>query len=297
MESDEIKSCLKAGKIASDCLEYGKNLIIKGNTLLDACDKTEERIFSMGAKPAFPVQISMDNIAAHFCPDDEDKVVFGSQVCCLDVGVHVDGFIGDNACTVDLSGSNAELVKASKQALEDAIKVIRVGCTLGEIGGVIQNTIGSYGFSPVRNLSGHGLAKYVQHTKPSIPNFDTGDKTRLHESMLFAIEPFASTGSGVVQDSGTGAVYSLVAKKPVRSQITRDVLEMIDAYDGLPFAKRWLTRKFGLKANLGLRELLQSGIIREYRPLADSGRGLVSQAEHTILIGNDGNVTVTTMHE
>lgn len=294
MEQEVIEKYIKAGKIAAEALEYGKGMIKKDNSLLEIAEKIENKIFELKAKPAFPVQISMNHLAAHFCPDEDDKTIFSDQVVCLDIGVHLDGYIGDNALTVDLSGNYSDLVKASKEALEEAIKIIKVGVTLGEIGRVIHSTITSYGFSPVRNLSGHGLDKFKQHTKPSIPNFDTGDKTKIEKEMVFAIEPFASTGSGIVQDSGVGNVFALINKKPVRSPIARDVLKEIEIYEGLPFAKRWLTKKFGAKANFALRELLQRDIIKEYKPLADTKKGIVSQAEHSLLVDNNGDVIVLT---
>lgn len=295
MEPEIIEKYKKAGKIAAEVLAYGKGLIKKDASLLDVTEKTEAKILELGAKPAFPVQMSLNHVAAHSCPEEDDKIIFSDQVVCLDVGVHIDGYIGDNACTVDLSGEHGDLVKASREALEEAIKVVKVGATLGEIGRAIHDAIVKYGFSPVRNLSGHGLDRFTQHTKPSIPNFDTGDKTTIEKDMVFAIEPFASTGAGIVQDSGVGSVFALINKKPVRSPITREVLKEIDSYEELPFTKRWLTKKFGAKANFALRELLQNGIIKDYKPLADANKGIISQAEHTILMDNEGNVIVTTM--
>jgi methionyl aminopeptidase len=112
--------------------------------------------------------------------------------------------------------------------------------------------------------------------------------------MVFAIEPFASTGAGIVQDSGTPTVFSLENKKPVRNAITRQVLKEIESYDNLPFTTRWLTNKFGVKAKFALREMEQLGMLHSYAPLADKDKGLISQAEHTVLIDDDGKVIVLT---
>lgn len=284
MEKEIRESYEKAGNIAAQALRYGESLIVKGALMVDVLDKIENKIFDLGGNLAFPAQISINNIAAHYCPEEGDEFKFDDEVCCLDVGVHVDGYIGDNALTVDLSREYDDLVKASRDALNNAINMIKPGVTLGEIGKVIQDTISGYGYSPVRNLSGHGLDKYVQHTSPSIPNFDTKEGFKIEKGMVFAIEPFASTGSGVVQDSGTPTVFSVVQKKPVRSIITRAVLKEIESFNGLPFSKRLLTKKFGAKANFALRELEQNGIIKGYAPLADSGKGMVSQAEHTVIV-------------
>ena len=294
MEQEEIEKLKEAGKIAAQALDYGKSLIKKNAPMVEVLDKIEEKIFELGAKPAFPAQISCNHIAAHYCPDEEDKTVFSDQVICLDVGAHVDGFIGDTAVTIDLSGKHEELVKASREALENAIKIIKVGVTLGEIGKIIQDTIQKYGFAPVRNLSGHGLGKYEQHTKPSIPNFDNGDNTKIEKGMAFAVEPFASAGAGIVQDSGIATVFSLGNKKPVRNAITRQVLKEIESYNNLPFTTRWLTKKFGGKAKFALREMEQLGMLHSHPPLADKDKGLVSQAEHSVLVDGKGEVIVLT---
>jgi len=294
MQEEEIQKYKQAGKIAAQVLEYGKSLVKKGALMVDILDKIEQKVFDLNGKLAFPAQISCNHIAAHYCPDDEDKMVFSDQLVCLDVGVHVDGYIGDSAVTIDLSRKYADLVKAAQEALDNALKIVKPGITLSEIGKTIQQTINSYGFAPVRNLSGHGLGHYQIHTKPNIPNFDNNDKTKIEKGMVFAIEPFASTGAGIVQDSGNATVFELIEKKPVRNPITRQVLKEIESYNGLPFTTRWLTRKFGIKAKYALKEMEQFGMLHPHPPLADKDKGVISQAEHSVLIDNDGNVVVLT---
>lgn len=294
MDKEDIEKIKLAGKITAQAREYGASLIKKNASMVEVLNKVETKIIELGGLPAFPAQISCNHIAAHYCPEENDAFRFNDELVSLDVGVHVDGFIGDTAKTIDLSGKYSNLVKAAEEALENALEIIKPGITLGEIGKVIQETIQKYNYAPVRNLSGHGLGQYKIHTKPSIPNFDNHDNTKLQKGMLFAIEPFASTGAGVVQDAGIPTVFELAAKKPVRNPITRQVLREIGNYDGLPFSTGWLTRKFGTKANLALREMEQLGMLHMHPPLGDKDRGMISQAEHTVLIDDDGNVIVTT---
>ncbi|MBI2650715.1 type II methionyl aminopeptidase [Candidatus Woesearchaeota archaeon] len=294
MDEEVKRNYIKAGRISAEVLEYGKSLIKKGNSFLETTESIEKKIFELGGKPAFPVQISCNEIAAHFCVEEDDKAIFDEQVVSLDLGVHVNGAIGDNAYTIDLSGKYSDLVKAAQKALEEALKIINVGTELKEIGKVINDAIASYGYNPVRNLSGHGLDLYNIHDKPTIPNIDNGDKTILQKGMAFAVEPFATTGSGVVHESGLPTVFMLEHKKPVRSPITREILREIETYEGLPFAKRWLTRKFGAKANFALRELTQLGMIHQFPPLVEVNKGIVTQAEHSVLIDDEGEVIVLT---
>jgi methionyl aminopeptidase len=283
----------KAGNIAHESLIYGKSMIRKNAKMIDVCDRVEEKIIELGGRPAFPVQISMDHVAAHYCPSPNDDIIFQEQLCCLDVGVEVNGAIGDNACTVDLSGKYSDLVKASEEALQAATEVLEVGVTLGKIGRSIQDAITSRGFAPIRNLSGHGLGIYGIHTSPSIPNYDTGDNTKLLKGMTIAIEPFATDGKGMIHETNNAEVFMLEHKKPVRNPITRQVLSEIDKFKGLPFTTRWLTKKFPeFKVNYALNELAKAGSIHMFPPLTEVTKGMVSQAENSFLI-DDEVITLT----
>ncbi len=285
---EDIDKYEKAGKIAAEALVYGKQLIQKESFLLDVTEKIEDFV-KKKAGLAFPVQIAMNSVAAHFYPDQDDEIRFEDQVCKLDVGVHVDGFVGDNAVTVDLSGKHSELVQASREALENAIKIVKHGVQVGEIGKVIQDSITKYGLAPVRNLSGHGLDEYNVHTPPNIPNTATGDTTTLDEGEVVAIEPFASTGAGIVIETSNPTLYQIIEPKPVRDRSTRQILEHIMSYNNLPFAKRWLIKEFPLfKVNFALRRMLNLKIISSFPPLVDKAKGIVSQAEYSVLVEKDG---------
>ena len=286
-----IESYQKAGKIAAESLSYGKGMIKKDARLLDIVDKIESKIFELGGKPAFPAQISINDGAAHFCPEDDDETVLTDQLCCLDVGVHVDGCIGDNACSVDLSGNNSELVKASEEALKAAVDTVKIGVAIGKIGKVIEDTITGFGFKPVRNLSGHGLDLYNIHSHPSIPNFDSGETFELEKGQVIAIEPFATDGSGLIQEKGNPSVFVLMGRKAVRVGFVRDILKQIEEYNGLPFTTRWLTKNFSeAQVRFALNQLNQLGILKEYPPLVERNGGLVSQAEHTLLVDDEVKV-------
>lgn len=292
MDTETIDNYKKAGKIAAEVLAYGKDLIKKDAKVLDVCNKVEEKILELGAKPAFPAQISMNEIAAHFCPEDDDKKTFSDQLVSLDVGVHVDGYIGDNACTVDLSGNNSDLVKASQDALNAAIETVKVGVKLSEIGKAIETAITNLGFKPVRNLSGHGLDSYNVHSPPTIPNFDTKDDIILDKQVI-AIEPFATNGAGLIGEKGEPSVYGLMGKKSVRIGFVRNIQREIESYDRLPFTTRWLTKKFSeAQVRYALNQFKQLGILKEYPPLVEKQDGLVSQAEHSLLV--DDEVVVLT---
>ncbi len=288
MEEEILNRYVKAGRIAAQALDFGKGLVKPGAKLLDVAEQVEARIVELGGQPAFPVNISFDDTAAHYTPTPDDTSVFDDQVVKLDVGVHVDGCVGgDTAATIDLSGKYADLVKAGREALAAATKVLQVGVTLGEIGREIEQAITSFGYNPVRNLSGHGIGEWTVHTGYSIPNYDSGDKTEIEDGMTIAIEPFASTGVGLIQEKGLPYIHSMTGRKPVRNIVTRQVMKQVSNYRQLPFATRWLTENFPqFKVNVALKDLDQAGILRSYPPLVERENGIISQSENSFYVGD-----------
>lgn len=276
---------IKAGKIAAEALEYGKKLIKPNVSLLEVADKIEAKIIQLRARPAFPVNISLNEIAAHSVPSYKDDRIFKKgDIVKLDIGTHIEGCIADTACTIDL-GDNKKLVKAVEEALDVAIKICKTGIKVSEIGKVIQEKIQSYGFSPIKNLSGHEIKEYSPHAGLTIPNYDNGSNIELNENQVIAIEPFATTGSGSIIEGKPSGVFKLEADKNIRNPIARNILKFIkEEYKTLPFAKRWILNKFGLKGNFALNILEKEKIIYAYSELPEKAKGLVSQAEHTILI-------------
>ncbi|NQV08643.1 type II methionyl aminopeptidase [Candidatus Woesearchaeota archaeon] len=288
---EDLDKWRKAGKITGEARRYGATLIKKNSKIIDVVEKVEEKIKNLGGECAFPVNTSLNDCAAHDTARPEDERIFTDEVVKLDLGVHVDGCIGDTAVTVDLSGKHEKLLKASEEALKAAIEAAKQFKSLGEIGRAIQESISKYGFAPVRNLSGHGLSEYNVHTSPSIPNYDTGDKRILEKETIIAIEPFASMGKGEIYESGDANIFSQVARKGVRNPITRNILKEIEKYKGLPFSLTWLVKKFTLpKTNFALRELMNLGILKGYPPLIDKAHGTISQKEHTLYIGDEVEV-------
>jgi len=221
-------------------------------------------------------------MAAHYTPIKEDKLVFKEEdILKIDIGAHLNGYISDTALTV---GNNKELIKASEEALKEAIKFARPGIQVRKIGAVVQDVISSYNFAPIKNLSGHQIKEFDLHAGLTIPNYDNGNATELEEGMILAIEPFASTGKGKVTEGKPSSIYRLLEKKPVRDPTTKKILQYIEKeYSSLPFCKRWLQQKFPT-ANFSLRILENLGVLKQYPQLPEESKGLVSQAEHTVLV-------------
>jgi len=284
---------IQAGKIAKQAKEYAKSIVKKNIPLLEIANKIEAKIHELGGKPAFPVNLSINEIAAHYTPDHEDKTL-ANGLLKVDLGVHVDGFIADTAFSIDLENSeeNKKLIQASHKALENAEKKVKEKIHANEIGKTIQETIEFFNFSPVINLSGHEMKQYELHAGITIPNVEDTKESILSKG-LYAIEPFATTGSGRVHDGKPSGIYLLENEKNVRSPIAREILVfIIEEYQTLPFCSRWLVKKFGTKALIGLKQLEDNGNLHHFPQLVEKEGSKVSQAENTILI--DKEVVITT---
>jgi methionyl aminopeptidase len=292
MKEDILEKYYAAGVIAAKILNNGAQDIRVGVSYLELVESIENRVKEEGADLAFPLNVSLNEDAAHDTASTGDERIFSKgDVVKLDLGVQIDGYIADTATTVDL-GNNGNLVEASRQALEAAIKIVRPGVTAGELGAAIQFEIERRGYRPVSNLTGHGLDQYVQHKAPTIPNIAINGGVVLEEGMVFAIEPFATTGSGHVNEKSRMEIYSQIAHKPVRIPSARAVIESIHERRGLPFARRWLKDK---KMDLALAGLVRSQVLTVYPVLSDIAGSLVSQHEHTMIVTEDGCIVTTRM--
>ncbi len=288
MSEDELKTWEEAGKLTWKAIEYGKKLIKPGNSYLEVAEKVEEFIRKNDGEPAFPVNLSRNNEAAHYSPGiNDDRMIEEADIVKLDLGAHVDGYIGDAAITIDLSGENGKLVEASKEALENALSLVRVGENSRRISQEIAETIKKYGFEPIRNLGGHVISRWILHTGYSVPNFPA-NSFELKEGMILALEPFASMGKGLVHDGSFTSIFSIASAPRVRSQNARKVYSFaMEKFKTLPFSERWLGEVVsGLSLKTALRELVMSGSFRAYPVLVDSG--LVSQREVTVIVEKDG---------
>ena len=291
MDEQTRKDFLKAGKLVAQGLALGKKRIKPGANIKEVCLEIEQHLIDGGAKLAFPAQVSINEVAAHWCPEPKGERNFEEgQLVKLDIGAHINGRIADSAISIDLSKDqkHAKLIQAAEDARDAALKIAKPGTTLGEIGKAIQDTITKAGYSPVKNLGGHGLGEYDVHVSPSIPNVDTKDKTPLEEGMVIAIEPFASTGIGQVHEQEYGNIYQLKTKARVRSKYAREAQKILQETHTLPFSLHWLANKMGEgQARFAIKELYGTGALEVYPPLAEEEGVLISQAEHSVIVSNN----------
>lgn len=297
---DEVYEKYKlAGSIAADAREFGKELIKSGVSYLDIANKIESKILNEGAGLAFPVNISINEIAAHFSPKHNDKLIFQrGDVVKLDIGAHIDGYIADTALTVEVESEiYSELIKSSKESLDVAVDFMKPGVNLADIGAAVEKTITSYGFKPIENLTGHSMQRYLLHAGVSIPSVGkTANNATLKAGDVIAIEPFATTGAGYVISGAGSNIY--LCKNSVNFRLIRDSRSklMFDKvkkhFRTLPFAQRWFEERFS-NSDIVLRKLSFLGLLKHYPQLIDAKKGIVSQAEHTVILTKDGCEIIT----
>ncbi len=285
MEESELKNYLTAGEIWKEVA--GGIQIRPDMKILDLVDSTEKKIIDRGGKLAFPVNVSINEMAAHDTAGlEENRVIGENDVVKVDIGVHINGFIADGAFTIDLSVENDKLLNAAKEALDNAISSVKDGVNTADIGRIIEDTIKKYGYKPIENLGGHSLGKYLLHSGIEIPNYASRSGAILKEGDVIAIEPFATNGLGHVVETTRTEIFSIIAEMPTRNQNARNLFKKIsEGYETLPFAERWVIKN--LEDKIALRELVRNESLRQYPVLKEKENGLISQFEHTVIVEKD----------
>lgn len=291
LDEQALTQWRKAGRIAAGCREWARENIRPGVKLRWILESIEERIRAEGGQPGFPAQTSRNHIAAHYCSSPTDEQVYEEGDCVkVDIGVHVDGYVADTAATVDLSadGRWSPLIRASSDALAAAIATVGDGVAVGEVGAAVERTIVSAGFQPVRNLTGHGLGRWKVHTPPQIPNYAERGGGRLRTGMVFAIEPFACTGRGHITERGRSEVFMMVRPPSKAKTLDRGVLRAIEAWRGLPIARRYFRDFDPELVEDVFSKLARQGSLMRYPPLVEEEGVMVAQTEHSIYLGPAG---------
>lgn len=295
MNDEEKQHYIRSGEVVQKARKKAREVAEPGTDLKTIADEIEGLIREEGLQPAFPVNLSIDDEAAHYTPSqDDDRVLGEDDVLKIDIGAHSDGYIADTALTVNPSGSEQEIVDEVEEVLEAALEFLEPGKTLGEFGRFVGSQV-SDEYEVVRNLTGHYLGRYTQHAGISIANVDNASSHQFQEGDAVAIEPFITTGAGRIKNGKPGNIYKLEKDKNVRGRVERQLLGEIKNFNGLPFTTRWLSDYSGRK-KMAMKKLVDSGIVNSYEVLKEEEGGVVAQAEHTVLIGvgEDGENIVTT---
>ena len=295
----QIEDYVKAGKIAGEVRENVRQKDWIGSTLAEICDYVESEIIKRGAKCAFPVNTSLNEVAAHYTAEPNDpKTVSDSDLVKIDLGAQINGYIADTAVTVNYDPQYDSLVQAAENALQAAMSMIKVGVKSKDVGRKIQNTIMDMGLKPIANLSGHSLDQYTIHAGKTVPNMWTIGSFSFSENEAFACEPFVTTKNalGFVRNGKIKNIFALASRKMTKDDEADKLLEYIwNNFNMLPFALRWIVKEWEEKeARKMLDFLIKKKVVKAYAILVEANGKTVAQAEHTFIPTETG-VTVTTI--
>jgi methionyl aminopeptidase len=287
-----------SGRILRETREEIKMYVHEGMPIIEICEKAENLIRKKGGNPAFPCNVSINEIAAHYTSPPEDrKRIPEKSVVKVDIGAHVDGYVTDTAVTICFNPEYESLVDTAERALEAAIESVKPGMATGKLGATIENAIKTRGFKPISNLCGHQIGRYIIHTGTSIPNVPQLSFSKFRAGGIYAIEPFVTTVNAVgrVEDGDEATIFRFVKSRALASPHAKKLSKHVeDNFKTLPFAERWLQ---GIVPEENYREafrqLLKSKVLMEYPVFVEASRQTVAQAEHTVLIVKDGCTVLT----
>ena len=294
----QIQDYINAGKIASEVRENARKKNHVGSTLEEICDSIEKEIERKGGKCAFPVNVSLNEIAAHYTAEPNDRtIVKDTDLLKIDLGVQINGHIADTAVTVCYEPKYDFLVQAAESALKEAMSIIRVGTKSSDVGKTIENTVKQMGGIPIANLSGHSLEQYTIHAGKSVPNIWSIGSFSFQSTEAYACEPFVTTpeGSGFVREGKIRNIFSLVTRKRTKEEDTNKMIDFIwQKFNMLPFALRWFIPEYDEKTARELLErLIKNKIVRSYPILVEANEQRVAQAEHTFIPQENGVIVTT----
>lgn len=286
MEKEVLENYEKAMKIADDVVGYAKKIDFVNRKILDIAEEIENVVKTLGGKPAWPVNILINEIAAHYTPDVNDTITLKeNDLVKIDIGIQVNGYISDRAFTVCIGKSTHPLIEASEKGLQEAVKLIKPGTKIYEISQTVEDTVNSFGFNTIRNLCGHAVERFNQHAHPSIPNGKNTIKEEIQADQVIAMEVFSTDGSGWVVESSPTLIFKYKQDKPVRLWEARQLLEIAKRkFDKLPFTKRWVKDISPFKFDMAVRQLVEADALYDYPPLKERANGLVAVTEETVIV-------------
>ena len=295
----QIEDYIKAGKIAGEVRENVRKTDWTGKTVYEICEHVESEIIKRGAKCAFPVNTSINEVAAHYTAEPNDPLTINDDdLVKIDLGAQINGYIADTAVTVCYNPEFDNLVQAAELSLSNAMSMIKVGVKSSDVGRTIEKTIKQMGFLPIANLSGHSLDQYTIHAGKSVPNIWSIGSFTFNENQAFACEPFVTTGDGLgfVHEGKIKNIFALSSRKKTKDKEADKMLDYIwQNFNLLPFALRWLTNEWEEKEARNLLEVLvKKKAVHAYPVLVEGNGQRVTQAEHTF-IPNETGVTITTI--
>jgi methionyl aminopeptidase len=297
-DKEALEKFRLSGKILRETREEIKRFVHEDQPIIEVCEKAEKLIINKGGKSAFPCNVSINEIAAHYTsPPGDEKRIPEKSIVKVDIGVHVDGYVTDTAVTLCFNPEYKSLTETAESALKNAVENIHPGISTSRMGTIIESSIKSRGFKPISNLTGHQVGRYLVHAGTSIPNVSQMSFSKIKLDEVYAIEPFVtlSNAAGRVENGKEVTIFRFLKSKSLKNPYSKQLLRYIEEnFRTLPFAERWLQGVVPDKHHReAFHELLSSKALMGYPIFIEASRKPVAQAEHTVLIVENGCVVLT----
>lgn len=297
-DEEALQKFRLSGKILRETREEMRGFVHENMSIIEVCEKAEGLIRQKGGKPAFPVNVSINEVAAHYtAPPDDKSMIPPNSVVKVDIGVHVDGYVTDTAFTACFNPEYEAMTETAKMALKAAIETVEGDVSPSKVGGIIETTIRNRGYRPIENLTGHSVGRYLIHAGTSIPNVHQVTFGKLRAGEIYAIEPFVTVreAGGVVEDGPQKTIFRLVKPKQGKTPEAKQLLKFIEEnFRTLPFAERWIIGVLPQKQHaVAFKELLSTKAVMAYPVFVEVTRKPVTQAEHTVLVKEGGCEVLT----
>ena len=298
LSGEALKKYREAGRIAAEVRGEMRKYVKEGMPIIDVCETAESLIKELGGKPAFPCNVSINEIAAHYTsPPNDEKIIPKGAIVKVDIGVHIDGYLTDTATTVCFNPQYRDMVRTAEEALHKGIEIIRDGLSTSKFGATIEKVIRERGFKPVSNLTGHMISRFLVHAGKSLPNVSHMFGFKLKKGQVFAIEPFVTEidSVGKVREGKIVTIFRFNKKKSLKDLYSKKLFSFIEKnFRTLPFCERWLKNVVPKQHfSKAFQNLLSSKCLFGYPIFIEASNKMVAQAEHTVIIKENGCEVLT----
>lgn len=295
---EELEKFRLSGKILRETKEEMANYVKENMLIIDVCEKAEALIRAKGGKPAFPVNVSINEVTAHYTspPGATSSIPTGATVK-VDIGAQIDGYVTDTAFTAAFSPEGRIMTATAELALKTVIDNIHGGMQLGDIGALVEKTVKNRGYKPISNLTGHSVGRYLIHAGTSIPSVAGFNPSKIETGKVYAVEPFVTSPEAIgrVDDSPQKNIFRYLKAKSLKTDAAKKLAKHIEKnFHTLPFTERWITEVLPKeKYKTAFQELLKTKSIMAYPVFVEASKKPVAQAEHTLLIKENGCEVLT----
>ena len=314
-----------ASEMTNRALAKAVALVKPGASVLAVCKEVDDFIASTCASsfnkqkqadgrpldkgPAFPCCISVNSVAAHFSPVEGcEQVIREGDVCGIDLGCHIDGWITVGAHTVvaqadpaaPVTGKAADVIAAANTVMELALRTIKAGADTGSAGDLFQEVAEAYGCNMCEGVLSHNMKRFQIDGNKVVLDRTTHDQkveiNEIEQAEVYAIDIVVSTGEGKlkVQDEKETSVYktdkSVVYNLKMKAS-RAFFSEVMAKFPDTPFTIRALEDQRAAK--LGVKECLDHGLLMDYPVLHESKDEIVAHFKSTVLLMPSGNQRIT----